>query len=174
MNGIEQMDSHLRYLEIKPFRSSTFHPLSESEVKMLEERIGAVLPQAYRSFLTRFGEASFEQNVCFPIPDGDAVFEIGYFFGLKSIVERIESPPDTLPEFMIAIGDEGLGNLYCLGISGTYYGKIYYWDQQIGWESDADDYEKRGEPVPEDLPLQCVHLISDSFEAFVCGLVVQE
>ena len=174
MNPIRQMDEKLRSLGVKPFEGSAFQPLSGEELGRIEECLGTNLPAAYRHFLLTYGEAGFSENVYFRMPPGHELYEFGYFYGFASIMDGIQSPPDTMPENMFPIGDEGLGNLYCLGFSRKQRGEIYYWDQNIGWEADADAYIERGEPVPEDLPMQPLSRIAHSFEAFIELLLVKD
>lgn len=75
---------------------------------------------------------------------------------------------------MIPIGDDGGGDLYCLGVTGDDRNKMFFHDHNIGWQADAEVYAARGESIPADLHHQTVDLIGDSFESFILGLSSEE
>jgi hypothetical protein len=171
MAHFELLEAKLKALGIKPFRGSTFNPATQSDLHQIEQLLGARLPDDYRHFLTKFGECGFERNVVFLL-DVDYV-DFGYFFGVPVLIDGIQSPPDTMPDTMFPIGDEGLGNYYCMAFRGREPGSIYYWNQHIGWEAEADEYLARRESVPADLHMKCVTRIAGSFEQFIESMDVK-
>jgi len=161
MNAIQEIDDKLRLLGVKPFQRAVLRSLSDGEVGQIETLLGKALPAEYSHFLRAYGETGFSEEVSFAIEPGDGLYEFGYFYGFDSIKDGIESPPDTLPDSMFPIGDEGLGNLYCLGFSGEQTGKVYYWDQNVGWDEEAEAEDKLPPPIRR---------ISNSFAEFISSL----
>lgn len=159
-------------------------PMPEEEVAVLERMLGARLPESFRRFLTTYGMCSFRGYTDFttaePLPsdfssDGSGHFDC--FFGAASsdsysIADVVAGLRDRLPDVLVPIGDTGFLDKICLGIAGTQRGKVYYWDASE--EMCDEDYSGQGLPVPPDLKFRNVHLIADSFEAFLDQMYVVE
>jgi hypothetical protein len=95
------------------------------------------------------------------------------FYGSKdtinSLAENIEAYKGRMPDMIIPIGDDGMGNQICLGIGGDERGKVYYWDHENEWDEQQymEDY---GVPMPPEMKFQNVYLVAESFEDFIRGL----
>ena len=134
-------------------------------IEDVEERIGATLPEGYRRFLKTYGGGMFSEDVYYREHDRAVLF--GWLFEADEILDAIESFSEVLPESMVPIGDDGGGNLYCLGFTGSDENNVYFHDHSAGWQADAQSYEERGEEVPADIRYQTVYRIADSFEEFI-------
>jgi len=65
--------SRLHELGISPLGGETFSPLSETDLEMIEERVGRKLPDEFREFLSQFGECDFEEYAVFPTGGGGSL-----------------------------------------------------------------------------------------------------
>jgi hypothetical protein len=155
----------LTELGIAPLGGDAFVPLSAAEVASIEKAIGADLPRDYKQFLTRFGRSMFNAEVnCTPFAKP---LYFGWFFGYAELLEAFDNLRDLLPETVIAIGDDGGGNAFCLGVRPPDTGKVYFHNHGYGWHADAERLAARGEPIPGDIRYQTVHPIAVSFAEFV-------
>jgi hypothetical protein len=162
------MNSKLNALQVQPQA-----PLSEAQLKEIESRVGHELPSSYRHILGTYGGMSFD-SVFYPdLISRDAV-RFGWLFDYSELIGALEDYSDSIPDTLIPIGEDSGGNIYALGVSGRDYNKLYFHDHSIGWQSDAEAYLERGEPIPPDLPYQTVELIGESFEAFIESLFLEE
>src|SRR5437660_8414028 len=104
----------LTELGIEPLDGETFKPLSDAHIAEVERTANAKLPEAYRRFLATFGPSRFSKEVnC--TPSGKPLY-FGWFFGFEELAVAIECSKELLPETIIPIGDDGLGNGFCLGV----------------------------------------------------------
>lgn len=162
------IEEKLKALDVNP-RS----PLSVKEIEQIEAKIGEDLPDAYRRMLVTYGGLSFN-DVFYHDPKVGQPTRFGWFFDYSELVDAVKSYAEAIPENMIPVGEDGGGNLYCLGIAGGDRNKVFFHDHCIGWQADAEKYIERGEPVPAGLRYQTVYLIGESFESFILGLFSQD
>jgi hypothetical protein len=147
-------------------------PADPAAIRSFEELAGSNLSTEYRDFLS-LTNGGFLPPGGFPNllvflnlkappkgPEHDATPEqgpypqdyrrcaaaVGSVFGLRELVWHFENLGVPLPTDLIAIMDDGSGNLFCLGVSGPSYGKIHFRD---GGE---------------------IYLLADSFSEFLSGL----
>jgi hypothetical protein len=171
-------DLQLRLTEfgIRPLRTDTFVPVSESELEQLEEKIGEQLPHDYRWFLKRYGKCLFKTGVSCPAEPGSIPF--GFFYGANAsgdgVLANYSFTEDQFPQGIVPIGEDGLGNVYLLAATGPNRGKVYYWDHGVGWEGEAEEYRSRGQAVPESVKYKCLEQVAPTFTAFVFGLQPDE
>jgi hypothetical protein len=99
------------------------------------------------------GEISFDffLNVFFGIGGDDASYDIETMYSIYC---------DRIPEEILPIGDDGVGNIICLGVEESYYGQVYMW-----WKS--GQVEEGGEPTFDN-----IDLIDNTFERFLDGFDV--
>jgi SMI1/KNR4 family protein SUKH-1 len=171
---LSKLDEKLSALGLRPlpFRSSTFQPASEAEVSQLEKLLGTRFPEGYRHFLLKYGNSYFEAETSFLDLEANPQPFIGEFYGAESLLKAIDDYSEELPAGIIPIGDDGGGNLYCLGLTGNDRNKVYYHNHCIGWRSDAAQYLERGEEVPAGIEYQTVELLADSFEGFIDSMFI--
>jgi len=166
---MDSITKQLSELGIEPMNGKKFKPLTRQEIDDLEERIGTSLPETYRFFLGSYGSSMFSIEInC--TPKGNPIF-FGSFYGFDEIIDALDSYREALPQSIIPIGDDGGGNLFCLGVQGKDSGRVFFHNHNIGWRTDADKYLMRGEQVPSEIRYQTVFEIAPSFEAFVQFMV---
>ena len=132
--------------------------LSEADIAAVEQRRGISFPHDYRAFLLQINGGvvkpgkwveqlfSLGENV-----PPHASFEVA-FDNLKVIAERI-------PRRMIAVGDDGGGNLYCVSTTGADRGAVYFWSHEH-----EDDEDSIGPGGPSDAG---VKRVAPSFDALL-------
>lgn len=147
-------------------------PINLQEIREFEQLIDAKLPEDYIEHLLKYNGGRPDKEDCYdfiePIDEKELYGGIHYFYALYegdicNLVKEYQSFIGRIPHEMIpiaAVGSES--NQICLGISGNYYGKIYYWVSD--WESDEE-----GVPVYDN-----IYLIANSFTEFINKLYIHE
>jgi hypothetical protein len=67
-----------------------------------------------------------------------------------------------IPHELLWVMDDPGGNAFCLGVSGRYRGRVYFWDHEE--EPDPDDWDGSVETAGN------LTLLANSFTDFVAGL----
>jgi hypothetical protein len=149
-------------------------PAPEKKIARLEAEIGAKLPEDYRRFLAQcnggfVGGALWYQG---PTPEGRTaeagIHHIGGFreedhFSLESARECYQDDDEPrIPRELLWIMDDPFGNAICLGVSGPYRGRVYFWDHEE--EPDPEETEGNVETAGN------LQLLANSFTDFVAGL----
>lgn len=131
-------------MEIK--NANPYGPLSEERLQDFEKRVGAVLPPDYREFLKRYNGGKPDPND-FWIRGGRDSSGVHQFYGLHdgpkwfSIDCSVGVERYGVPEGLLAIGDDGVGNTICIGIKGEKRGIIYFIDYEIHPYDESDSFE---------------------------------
>ena len=119
------------------------------------------LPKSYKDFILSTNGGTPDKTIFF-MRDGREG-EIRNFFGIvpdygRGLLERIKMFSGRIPKNMLPIANDSGGNLVLLSVSGSDYGKFYFWDHN--WEAEEGK-------VPDYSNLT---LIADSFDEFINGL----
>ena len=130
----------------------------ENRLAQLEASFGFAFPQEYRTFLAAHNED--------PDRPGQVVSSDPDYLGVQTILELGDGPDylqadetyrnvgDVLPSGMIAVANDGGGNLYLLDCrEGAQTGSVYWWGHE------QDPGEDR------------VELVASSFAVFLQSLV---
>lgn len=142
--------------------SNKYGAIKLDELEQFEKDIGARLPEDYRSFLVLHNGGTPEKYlVCWPGSHEPAEVwndSLGLHNGptysrLDSVTEGLK---EYLPKGIIPFASDPGGNLFCIGISGDYSGKIYLWDHERAQEKESCSF------------------LAGSFTEFVAGLVAEE
>ena len=144
--------------------------INEQDIKYFENRFNVNLPIAYRNFLLQFNGGDpephlFAENI-----------ELGYLvvnelYGIKAqekyndLEHKLEIYDGRVSNNFIAIGGDPGGNQFCIGISGDFTGKIFFWDHEE--EVDEDDFVDN--VLPENM-----YLLADDFSIFIDQLTEDE
>ncbi|MDM5312617.1 SMI1/KNR4 family protein [Peribacillus frigoritolerans] len=176
-NYIDQIENKLNALNIK---KQEFTSLSsrENQVKKLEKMYDIYIPKDYKEFLLNYDETFFDNEVTYkPIEtspwtskEGTQVFE--GFYGLSSennLFDKIKDYLNRMPDCMIPIGESPGGNVICIGVRGSYKGKVYFWNHEnereakimAGIDVASDDINSYWENI---------HLVSETFLGFLSDL----
>lgn len=168
-----ELESCLMNLGIQPMNGDVHVPVSASEIHELEQEIKGQLPDDYRRFLRQYGMSVFENAVGYPAPNSQGLLPFAYFYGANEsgngVLSNFKFYRGQFPYGVIPIGEDGLGNLFCMATDPNNR-HVYYWDHGTGWERDADSYEGEGESVPDSIKYTCLEKLASSFTAFVLGL----
>jgi SMI1-KNR4 cell-wall len=108
--------------------------LSEIDVAGLERRVNARLPRTYRLFLVRNnGGVPIPETVDVPGAPGSPT-DVQVFFGIGRGVEssdldwNAQTFLDRIPKGILPIACDSGGNLFCVGLSDSTAGQIFYCD----------------------------------------------
>jgi hypothetical protein len=178
---------------IKPVEDK-FYPLSEVEITELEKEIGSKLPEDYAWLLQTYGAFMFTNSVQFKSLNNEPEYKHpeelgipnGYSFsgsevtmvygkntrkGVFTVLEKLKTYRDRMPEKFLPFADDGLGNQLCLDFAPENYQKVWWWDHELEW--DADDYEdETGTAMPAAAKFQNVYLVANSLAEFFGNLSV--
>ena len=177
---------------LSPISTKKFVLAGDNDIAETEAVCGAKLPQDYAEFLRQYGESSFNEMVGFDPVSEKAVYvhsketelpnptfkgsQVAVFFGKNkdvrpSLIGKIKMYANRMPDKVIPIADDGLGNKITISLAEKDYGKVYWWDHENEW--DEEDYlDEVGEPMPEEAKYQNMYLIADSFTEFLEKLKV--
>jgi hypothetical protein len=120
-------------LTIKILDPNPYGPLSLERLESFEKFIQIKLPVDYREFLLQYNGGKPQPSGFWihPYDDGDSVYQ---FLGLhdgpkgRSIDTCKGEELYGIPRSLLPIGDDGLGNSICLGLSESTYGEIFFLD----------------------------------------------
>jgi hypothetical protein len=156
-------------------------PVPEEELAAFEAEIGAELPQTYRQFLARSNGGYIRGWYRFkgPTPEGrspsafvsdvgglrdDPNLSLRFARGCYLAAPRLlqEESENKIPAALLwIIGDPG-GNGICLGLTGSYRGRVYFW---IHDEPPAEDqWDGTVESAAN------IILLANSFTDFIAGI----
>ena len=132
--------------------------LADTDIRQLEERIGAELPFDYRAFLEKYNGGYLKVNVAFPIARIRDVSWLHMLYGLGeidpaySLIESVGALPELSHLRLLPVGNDPLNSKICISVEPGTFGHIYYWD----WtRRDSPDH---------------IHFLSKSFDEFVATL----
>jgi hypothetical protein len=157
----------MQQLHAIPWSGENFRPFTEAQLKEVESEINGRLPPSYREMLKTVGGVFFASEVYYHDPQAKMPVMFGGFYEFNELLKAIRSHEEVLPDGIIPIGDDGGGNLYCLGVKGDDFSKVFFHDHGVGWDEEAQDYLVRGETLPLRLRYQTVYLLANSFDEFV-------
>jgi hypothetical protein len=106
--------------------------LDAQRLREFEKKIGVALPYDYRDFLSQFngGEPSPEGFWIVQEEDGSNVHEfLGLHNGPKWLsLDGTKNSELGIPESLLPIANDGLGNMVCLKITGNDFGAVFFVD----------------------------------------------
>ena len=144
--------------KLESLKAKLRSPFMNDQLCQIEVLIKGSLPTAYRNFLSTYGGASFDSVY---YDDNGVSVQFGWFFDFEELCSALDSYSDSIPGNMIPVGEDGGGNLYCLGIRGSVLGRLYFHDHSIGWDTEEDRQET-------------VYKIANSLDAFINGMFICE
>jgi hypothetical protein len=153
--------------KLKELNAKIISPLTDTQLRSLEIKVNFLLPPSYRWMLSNYGGLTLP-DVFYQDPQLKSLVRFGWFFDFDELVDALESYAEAIPIEMIPIGEDGGGNLYCLGIQGGNRGKVFFHDHNIGWHSDADESDHDD---ASRIRAQTVYELSSSLEDFVESMV---
>ena len=156
---------------------STLPPAHESDLASFESAIGCRLPEDYREFLIACNGGYIGGRLWFfgPTPNGgkaDAgIHHIGGFrteshFSLLRSRKCYQGVELRIPRELLWVMDDPFGNAICIGLTGEYRGKMYFWDHEC--EPDSEEWNGSTNTAEN------VTLLANSFTEFIAGLEPSE
>lgn len=138
-------------------------PADEATLIQFENRIAIRLPDDYRSYLLshnggipdpchyevspRWGWSDFE-TLAHVAAESDDGYSLDWYMGYRPYI----------PDDLIAVGDDGCGDLICLGIKGRNRGKVFFRNNSRA--SEVDDIAS----------CELMDKLADSFSEFMGAL----
>ena len=141
--------------------ANQYGAVSQTRLYAFEESLGTDLPSDYCAFLLK-------NNGGNPIPSGFWIVEnqdgseIYQFYGLHDgpdwlqLDRRVDAEPG-IPKSLLAIGDDGVGDYICIGLSTDRHGQVFFIDHEV-------------HPFHESETFEGITKIADSFSQFIAGL----
>jgi hypothetical protein len=175
---MDELELRLTELAIQPMNTDSYTPVPVSELEQIEREIGGQLPEDCHWFLKRYGKCLFKTGVSCPSSSELGPIPFAFFYGAGAsgdgVLANYLSYKSQFPSRVVPIGEDGLGNLYCIATTGPNRGCIYYWDHSTGWQAEAEEYGRRGQDVPDSVKYKCLEQVAPSFTAFVLRLQADE
>ncbi len=141
-----------------------FDPSVGSEaIEFFQRVIGVKLPKPYVDFLLRYN-GGYPSPDTFKIADWNNASSVHAFYKINSkqsyddLLECHHTFSERIPSSFLTIASDPGGNQICLAVSGSDYGKVYYWDH----ENEADNGEIAD--------MGNMALLADNFNDFMAGL----
>ena len=133
--------------------------MGASQIKCLEEDLGARLPRDYLDFLSRRSTAGDPplREVVFSVGEGvESVLQqvLSLMPGPNSLVDIARRYFGRIPSDLCPVALDPGGNLVCLSVSGERRGGVFFWDHEF--EGQTED--------------QCLTRLARSWQAFVDSL----
>ncbi len=148
--------------------SGSFEKITQREIETVNERLKIVLPIDYSEFILKHNGGTPKRNRFIHESDSNLDFHV-HFLGIgtkgqtsNDLLTVYAFTFEEVPEQILPIGDNGIGDLICIGVKEEYYGKVYYWYK--------DDRVEEGETPTFDN----VELLTNSFQDFLDRLTDRE
>lgn len=146
---------------VKLNNPNPYGSLSEDRLHNFENVLGCKLPLEYRFFLLKYNGGSPEPGGFWIISGADGS-KVRLFYGLHHGPKWLSIDYQFtefygVPDGMLAIGDDGVGNLLCLGITDEFCGNIYFLDHEI-------------HPLDSPNSMEGVYKLATSFTSFLESL----
>jgi hypothetical protein len=136
---------------------------AEEKLHLFEQTLGIALPLQYREFLENYNGGQPKPNGFWITKNQDGS-EIHQLYGLHDgpTWYSIDCKDRYgIPEGLLSIGDDGIGNSICIGLFGDKRGTIYFIDHELSSGVAIDS-------------MTGVTKIADSFSQFLATLQVLE
>jgi cell wall assembly regulator SMI1 len=113
------------------------HPVSEQELRLAEQRLGVEFPSDYRNAVLQVGLPRPTIALLDAIVERELVLApLGDFYAPNEIVEETLGWREIgMPEELVAIASDGMGNMFCFDSEGLKRGTA---DGQAVWFFDHD------------------------------------
>ena len=146
---------------MKPRIVDSDSAIGEAQILKLERALGFALPEEYRVFLIQNnGGRAHPDAVPTPSFPGSAASSLKVFYGIgtaiqsEDLLRRYGVWIEDCPRHLLPIACDDGGSQYCLSLSGSDRGCVYYWD-----------YYREAHSVKTKYPF--TYLLAKSFEEFL-------
>ncbi len=133
-------------MNVKIRHANEHGPLSLSRLNDFETRTRLHLPEDYRQFLLEYNGGEPEPAFFWiqRLVDGSRVHRFyGMFEGRLPPSLYAYAGPDRhgVPANLLPIGDDGVGNLICIGVAAPLYGAIFFLDHDTFYWRHRDGHK---------------------------------
>ncbi len=123
----------------------SYNSISESDLLIIEEKIGYQLPAEYKLFLLK-------HNGGRPVLDGvryeNEHFDfVGHFYAIRGemyhddLLRQIEEYKDMIPKGYLPIGESPGGDVFCISLKEPTKGALFHWDhEQANYDGEPWEY----------------------------------
>jgi len=142
--------------------SNKYGALQHEELEDYEKSLGTSLPTDYREFLILHNGGTPEKYLVCRSGSNEPSEVWNDSLGLHNgptycrLDIATKDLKEYLPKDIIPFATDPGGNSFCIGISGEYRGKIYFWDHEQAQDQDS------------------ISELASSFTEFVANLVSEE
>ncbi len=147
----------------------TSEPLNAYNIENIENITGLNFPDEYKRHLLQFNGGKCSPNIFEFYENGEKTESVvnyflaingNHYYDIESCVKTFKIDTKRMPDRMLPIAEDPLGNLICISCSGDDIGYIYFWDHEL-----EVDYIESDDSVQSNM-----YLISNSFDEFIRGL----
>lgn len=116
-------------------------PLTAAQIRGLERKLGASLPEDYKQFLRKTnGGRPPETALHVPVAEEEVLVDFLFGVGRKpGILEWLSELRRDMPSGFIPIGKDPGGNIYIMDLNLPNQGVIYYWDKSHSFSSSTSE-----------------------------------
>jgi len=136
---------------------------NEDELISFSKKVKFKLPNEYIKFLKQHNGGYVKDSIGIYHNNGKQRFILTSMFGLgtdDNLFEQFEMYKNRIPNTTIPIGRDVGGNLVCLNLSGTDYGKVYFWEHEIEGKYDH-----------ETMTVHDLYFIAENFDTFLHSIM---
>ena len=136
------------------------------DIEAVEKYVNLTFPTAYKKHLLKYNGGQPEASIFFFFENGKevdseidrflAIYD-GKYDNLKNEIDTLKINEKRLPQQMLPIANDVVGNCICISCKGKDSGKVYFWDheKEVDYNSsDDNDYSN-------------LYFIADTFEEFL-------
>jgi len=137
--------------------------ITKSDIYLLEAKLGINLPIEYKDFLLLHNGGRPEKDH-YGFVENDNGSVLDWFFAIYkgdnciNLLKEFLRHENRIPKEFIPIARDPGSNIVCLGVNGSEYGKVYFWefDQAV--------------PYGEEPNFDNMYLLANNFTDFINGL----
>lgn len=140
----------------------SYPKITQEDIESLNSQLRMILPLEFTNFLLEHNGGQPKRKI-FPAQKGRKfTFNVEALYGIgpkgendNDFLMMYSNHCEIVPDELFPIGDNGIGDLICIGVQGEYYGKVYYWyrDGRVG-EDETPNFDN-------------VDLLTNSFTEFL-------
>ncbi|WP_394992038.1 SMI1/KNR4 family protein [Emticicia sp.] len=112
----------------------------DNEIIRFEDKFSLKLPKSYKDFLStnkkKMVSCTFSVHKSYFINHFYQIENTDLPYTLEEINVNLWEDPHIFPAYCIAIGTDSFGNFYCIDLSSSNYGQVFFFDTEFYDEED--------------------------------------